>query len=62
MRIEIMNRIDGIEFAPCYRRREIVRVAGLEFPFISCEDLIANKRASGRQKDLGDLEGLGQEV
>lgn len=60
MRIEIMNKIDGVEFSSCYDRRRTVVAGGVELPFICREDLISNKRASGRQKDLGDLEGLGE--
>ncbi len=60
MRIEILNRVDGVAFSGCYARREMVSLGGLELPFISRDDLVANKKASGRQKDLGDLEGLGE--
>ena len=31
---------------------------GMEVPVISLEDLIANKRASGRAQDLADIEKL----
>jgi predicted nucleotidyltransferase len=33
-------------------------IEGLQVPVISLEDLIANKRASGRKQDLADLEKL----
>ena len=62
MRIEILNKLDGVGFDECYGRRKMVNLQGLDLPFISREDLIVNKRASGRRKDLGDLEGLGEEV
>ncbi len=36
-------------------------VAGLQLPFLDRETLITNKRASGRLKDLADVEALGEE-
>lgn len=38
----------------------MVPADGLELPFINYEDLVKNKRASGRLRDLADLEGLGE--
>jgi len=35
-----------------------VKIDGLEIPVISLSDLIRNKSASGRLKDLGDLVNL----
>jgi len=58
MRIEITNAIDGVEFAPCYARRVVEVIDDVPIPLISLEDLKANKRASGRLKDLADLENL----
>jgi len=57
-RIDILTRIDGVKFEDAYARRLIVQREGIEFPVISREDLIANKRASGRPQDLADLEHL----
>lgn len=36
------------------------RVASLDVPFLGREALVRNKRASGRYKDLGDVEALGE--
>jgi hypothetical protein len=58
MRLELFTTIPGIEFGACHPRREIVKVGRMEVPFISLEDLKSNKRASGRPKDLQDLEEL----
>jgi hypothetical protein len=41
-------------------RRVEQPVRGQMVPFISRADLIATKRASGRKKDLGDLEQMGE--
>ena len=57
-RIDILTRIDGVSFPEAYARRLIVQLEGVEVPVISRQDLIANKRASGRTQDLADLERL----
>jgi len=57
-RIDILTRISGVEFQHAYARRSIVSLEGVEVPIISVEDLIANKRATGRTQDLADVERL----
>jgi len=61
-RIDILTRIDGVKFAEAYSRRVTVRLEGLDVPVISREDLIANKRATGRTQDLADIERLNSKV
>ena len=58
MKLEILNDISGVSFSECYRRRVRARMEGLAINFIDLPELIANKRASGRAKDLADLENL----
>jgi predicted nucleotidyltransferase len=58
MRIEVMAEIDGVAFADCYHSKHVAVIDGEKVPLISKEHLIANKRASGRYKDLDDLEHL----
>ena len=57
-RIDILTWISGVDFQPAYDRRETVCLEGLNVPVISLEDLIANKRATGRTQDLADVERL----
>ena len=57
-RIDILTRIDGVTFQEAYARRSTIRLEGMDVPVISREDLIANKRASGRTQDLADVERL----
>jgi predicted nucleotidyltransferase len=57
-RIDLMTTIDGVDFDRCYARRETVELAGVRLNIIGLEDFKANKRATGRLKDLADLEGL----
>ena len=58
LRIEIMMSVDGVEFEACYRERIVDTIEGIEISFISLEHLKKNKRASGRLKDLSDLDYL----
>ncbi|WP_175607523.1 DUF6036 family nucleotidyltransferase [Deinococcus marmoris] len=58
MRLEVLNRISGVDFAEAYAERETVELEGLSVPVISLRHLRANKVASGRPKDLGDLSEL----
>ncbi len=48
----------GVTFDECYRNRNVIEVEGLPVNFISLPDLIKNKRALGRPKDLLDLDNL----
>ncbi len=57
-RIDLLTSIDGVEFAPSYARRMMVPMDGLSLHFIALEDFKTNKRATGRLKDLADLEAL----
>ena len=58
MRIEVLTEIDGVGFAECYAAREVVTLDGQTVNLISLRHLRTNKRASGRHKDLDDLEHL----
>ena len=57
-RVDILMGIPGISFNPAWQRRVEVDFDGLLVPFISREDLIEAKRASGRPQDLLDVESL----
>ena len=57
-RIDLLTGIDGVQFDACYPRRQTVVLGGLALPIIHIDDFKANKRASGRTKDLADLESL----
>jgi predicted nucleotidyltransferase len=58
VKIQILTGIDGVAFDACYRRRIKFEDSGLQIPFISFDDLIANKAASPRAKDKIDLDEL----
>jgi hypothetical protein len=58
-RIDILTAISGVSFEDAWRDKIVQDVAGIELCFPSREMLIRNKRASGRLKDLADLDSLG---
>lgn len=58
VKLELMNHISGIVFAEAHARRSTVVVEGIAMPFLGYEDLIRNKLASARPKDLGDVDEL----
>ena len=58
LRIEVLKSISGVEFEDCWPRRVFVHDEELDVPMISLADLRRNKQASGRTKDLVDLEEL----
>jgi predicted nucleotidyltransferase len=58
MRVEVTTTIDGVDFAECYLARVSAVIDGVEVEVISLPDLKRNKLASGRAKDLADLEQL----
>jgi predicted nucleotidyltransferase len=58
LRIELLTGISGVDFEACYPARTLAHLGGVEVNLISLEDLKTNKAASGRYKDLNDLEHL----
>ena len=55
-----MNFLDGVEFDSAWQRKTLGRLVDLEVAFLSLDDYIATKRASGRPKDLADLATLSE--
>jgi predicted nucleotidyltransferase len=58
MRIEVLNDIDGVSFQDCYEGKLVAQIDEVPVDVISLKDLKKNKKASGRYKDLDDLENL----
>ncbi|HSN56299.1 MAG TPA: DUF6036 family nucleotidyltransferase [Candidatus Sulfomarinibacteraceae bacterium] len=58
-RIDLLNDIDGIDFEGAWPRRTEVLIehesGSFSVAYIGLDDLIENKKASGRPKDLDDL-------
>jgi len=57
-RIDILTSLTGIEFDEAWPHRQMIEVDGLMLPFLSREDLIRNKAALGRPRDLADIDDL----
>ena len=57
-RIDLISRIDGLDFAEVWDGREAGELDGLPVHFISREHLLINKRAAGRDKDIADAKVL----
>lgn len=54
-RVEVLLRVNGVEFDPAFARAMDTNVDGLSFKVIHPHDQIRNKRAAGRLKDLADV-------
>ena len=57
-RIDIITKIDGVEFPDAYARSVEAELDGIKLRVISLEDLLANKKAAGRPKDLVDVTAI----
>ena len=62
-RIDILTTISGISsFDAAWADRVEHVVRGRAVPFLGRATLVKNKRASGRRKDLADIEALGEDT
>jgi len=57
-RIDIITTASGLQFETTYQNSSPVTIEGIEVRIPSIDDLILNKRAIGRTKDLADAEAL----
>ena len=58
LRIDLLTTIDGVAFDRCYANRKEVTFDGLSMNFIGYHDLVTNKKATGRHRDLDDVEHM----
>jgi hypothetical protein len=61
-RIDLMTSIDSVKFDVAWERRVETQVDGVSFFVLGRADLLQNKRATGRPKDLGDVAWLEQQA
>ena len=54
-RIDILQRISGVEFDAAWKNRVQATFEGVELMLMSIPDLIRNKQESGRPQDLADV-------
>jgi hypothetical protein len=57
-RIDLLTQVSGLSFAEAWPNRATHSIEALAVPFVGRDDLVRNKRASGRPKDLADLDVL----
>lgn len=58
--IDILTEVSGLKFSACYKKATFMDIDGLSVRVIDIRDLRNAKKASGRPKDLDDLENLGE--
>ncbi len=58
VKIDISTTISGVAFTECYEHRIMTDWDGIQVNLIDLDHLKINKKASGRLKDLNDLEHL----
>jgi hypothetical protein len=58
VQIDIVNQASGIVFEDCYKRKNTISVDDIKIMVISKEDLIKNKKSSGRLQDKADADKL----
>jgi len=57
-RIDILTSVDELKFEDAFSRSIVLEIDDLSVHVLSIPDLIKNKRATGRTKDLADAELL----
>ncbi len=58
LRIDLLTEIDGVSFEECFKNKKVVELEGLNVFFIGYQDLLKNKKESGRLKDMDDIDNL----
>jgi hypothetical protein len=58
IRVDILSAISGVRFEDAWDRREQSTYGNVPVFVIARDDYIANKRATGRARDLRDVEAL----
>jgi len=57
-RSDIITAVSGLNFDQAYQHSLLINIQGIEVRLPSLDDLIINKKATGRTKDLADAEAL----
>lgn len=57
-RIDLLTTIDGVNFEDAFPNHELFETEDIKIKFIGIQDLIQNKKATGRLQDLADVEML----
>lgn len=58
LRIDLLMSISGVVFEEAFKNKEVINLDGIDVFYLHKNDFKSNKRASGRLKDLADLEAI----
>ena len=58
LRIDLLTEIDGVKFEECYANRKEVILEEMKVNFIGYNDLLKNKKETGRPRDIDDIDNL----
>ena len=61
VRVDLITSISGVTWEQAQAHKEPGVFGDVPVSYIGRNDFLANKRASGRKKDLADLEALGED-
>ncbi len=61
VRVDLMTSLTGVAWSEVFAHKVAGKYGDLSVNYIGRQELVANKRACGRKKDLADLEALGEE-
>ncbi len=62
VRVDLITSLTGVTWAEAEETKVAGEISGVPAPFIGREAFAANKRATGRKKDMADLEALGEDT
>ena len=57
-RIDLLTGISGVKFVDAYKNKVQIELSGLLLDFIGYDELVKNKKVSGRSRDLDDIDNL----
>jgi hypothetical protein len=61
VRIDLITSISGVKWEEADAGKVLGKYGDIPIHYLGRKQIVANKRASGRKKDLADLEALGEE-
>ena len=61
VRVDIITSLTGVSWEQAYSNRAEGRYGNIPVNYIGRDQLVSNKRATGRKRDLADLEALGEQ-
>ncbi len=61
VRVDVITSITGVSWEEAFANRAVGKYGDLSVNYIGRGQFISNKKATGRKKDLADLEALGEE-